>query len=187
MVTTMQELDGYEGTYTNGENTVILNGVDAITLNGVKGVYNVVEGSTYTIDTYVENAYYEVTLNVTDYTYTINKPMVEITFDTAGKTEVPAQTLNKNIQVTLPLTDIDGFIFRGWYLDAEFTQAVGATYTPTETLTLYAKWDEAAILTVVYGNGLETVDVKYGVGDTVNPVKPVFTNGLVFDNKGNLI
>ena len=179
--TTMQELDGYEGTYTNGENTVILNGVDAITLNGVKGVYNVAEGSTYTIDAYVENTYYEVTLSVTDYTYTINKPMVEITFDTAGKTEVPAQTLNKNIQVTLPLTDIDGFIFRGWYLDAEFTQAVGATYTPTETLTLYAKWDEAAILTVVYGNGLETVDVKYGVGDTVNPVKPVFTNGLVFD------
>lgn len=179
--TTMQELDGYEGSYTNGENTMTLDGVENITLNGVKGVYSVAKEAEYTIDVYVENVYYEVTLNVSEHTYTINKPMVEITFDANGKVDVPMQSLNKNIETSLPKIDTDGFIFRGWYLDAEYANKVNSKFIPTENVTLYAKWDAAAILTIVYGNGLDTADVKYGVGDNVAPTKPAFTNGLVFN------
>ncbi len=180
--TTMQKLDGYEGTYTNGEeNTVVLNGIDQITLNGVKGTYSIAKDAIYTIDAYVNNTYYEVTLNVSDHTYTSNKPMVEIVFNTDEKVEVATQSLNKNIKVTLPVIDTEGFIFRGWYLDSEFKNAVSSEYTPTESLTLYAKWDVAAILTTVYGNGIETTKTKYGVGDKVQPIQPIYTNGLVFD------
>lgn len=179
--TTMRELDGNEGTYTNATDTLFVNGVDKVTLNGVEGTYTLVENASYTADVYLDGSYYELTLDKVAGTYTINKPMVTITFEADGKATVDPVTINKNIEYVLPTLTNDEYTFRGWYLDAELNQEVAMNYLPVETLTLYAKWDKKVTVTVVYGNTLETVVLNYGVGDTAVLEEPEFTNGKVFE------
>lgn len=180
--TSLQQMDGNEGTYTQETNTLVVDGVKTVTLNGAAGTYTVAEeGSAYSLDVYVENAYYEVTLDKANGTYTINRPMVTISFDAGDKATVEAQELNKNIQVTLPIPTNDAYIFRGWYKEATLETLVNNEYIPTETETLYAKWDAKVALTVVYGNTLNDAVLYYGIGDTVAPVVPTFTNGKIFN------
>lgn len=178
--TTMVALDGNEGTYTNGDNSVVVDGIEGIKVDGVKGTYVALE-TPNTLGVYNENGYFEVTLNKEAMTYTIVKPMVTIKFSSEHDVVVADQLLNKNIEVTLPTPTTTGFKFRGWYFDAELNEPVGEKYTPILDVTLYAKWDEEVVLTVVYGNTLEDVTLTYGAGDTVAPVEPVYTNGLVFE------
>lgn len=179
--TTMSALDGYEGTYTNGTDTLVVNGISKVTLNDKTGTYSVAESSTYTLDAYLDNVYYEVTLDKVAKTYTMNKPEVTVSFDAAGKAEVSSITVNKNIEIELPTPTNTDYVFRGWYLDAELTKAVSQNYIPTETLTLFAKWDKKVTITVVYGNGLENATLVYGEGDTIELVEPALTAGKVFN------
>ena len=111
----------------------------------------------------------------------MNQPMVTITFDASDKAVVDELITNKNIIVTLPTPTNENYIFRGWYLDANYGTAVDLEYLPTESLTLYAKWDILVTLTIVYGNTLEDLYLPYGAGDVAVPVEPSFTNGKVFD------
>ena len=178
--TTMNQLDGYEGTYTNGTETIVLDGVKVIKLNDETGTYSVAKNTTYTLDAYINNQYFEVTLDTTNGTYTINKPMVTITF-TSEHTSVDSQTLNKNIKVTLPTPTNENYKFRGWYLETTHETKVDDEYVPTADITLYAKWDAIVVLTVVYGNTLENVEERYGIGDIPEPKEPAFTNGKVFN------
>ena len=178
--TTQNDLDGYEGKYTNGEQELTLDGVKVATLDSVKGEYILVEGAEYTLDAYIDNVYYEITLDVENRTFTINKPMVTITF-VSEHTSVDAITLNKNIKATLPAPTNSAYKFRNWYLDAELTQKVDNEYTPTTDVTLYAKWDALVILTVVYGNTLSDEQFEYGVGDIPSLAIPPYTEGKVFN------
>ncbi|MBQ8323104.1 MAG: InlB B-repeat-containing protein, partial [Clostridia bacterium] len=179
--TTMQALDGYEGEYANGDETLTVDGVKNVTLNGVAGTYTLVSDAMYTMDAYVDNNYYQITLNKTDMTYTIVRPEVTITFDAGEYATVAAQTVNMNIAITLPEPENENYIFRGWYTDSTFETAVATEYVPVGSITLYAKWDVKVTLTVVYGNGLENAVLGYGVGDTTAPVEPAYTNGQAFD------
>lgn len=178
----LELMDGNEGTYVNGENTLVIDGVKTATLNGVSGTYAAAtEGSSYGFDVYVDGSYYEVSLNKEEGTYTINKPMVTVTYETSGLAEVPAVSTNKNIAITLPTPTNEENVFKGWFRDAECTEAVGETFTPTENVTLYALWKAKVTLTVVYGNGLEEVVLDYVAGETTAPEKPAYTNGQAFD------
>ena len=178
--TVLQFMDGYEGSYT-GENAVTVDGVKVITIDGVEGTYTLVEGEDYTADAYVDGAYYEVTLNKDGYTAVVNKPMVTITYETAGLATVENSVVNKNVAYDIPAPSCDTHVFRGWFFDAEFTNAVPADFIPTEDDTFYAQWAEKITLTVVYGNGLDTVVLDYAQGDTIAPVVPAQTNGLFFE------
>ena len=178
--TTLQFMDGYEGSYT-GENAVTVDGVKVITIDGVEGTYTLVEGEDYTADAYVDGAYYEVTLNKDGYTAVVNKPMVTITYETAGLATVENSVVNKNVAYDIPAPSCDTHVFRGWFFDAEFANAVPADFIPTEDDIFYAQWAEKITLTVVYGNGLDTVVLDYAQGDTIAPVVPAQTNGLFFE------
>ena len=179
--TSLQAMDGFEGTYIAADGEIIVNGVKTITIGGVEGEYSKAEdGASYTHFAYVGDSYYEVTLTVADYTAVVVKPMVTVTYETYGKADIEAVSVNKNIAHGLPVPENDGYVFRAWYLDAEFVEAVPAEFIPTEDTTVYAKWDEKVTLTVVYGNGLDTVVLNYGVGDSVAPVVKS-NNGLYFD------
>ena len=178
----MQELDGFEGTYATADGEIVVNGVATITIGGVDGTYaKAEEGSAYTHDAYVAGAYYEVTLDNVAYTATVVKPMVTITYETDGKAEIEASVVNKNIAHVLPTPTNDAFIFRAWYFDAEFVEEVPADFVPTQSVSVYAKWDAKVTLTIVYGNGLENVVIGYGVGDTIVLEIPQSTNGLYFE------
>ncbi len=176
--TTLKYLDGNQGTYTNGENTLVLNGVDKATLNTEEGTYEVKEGY---LAVYVNNTYYEVTLDKGTMAYEIEMPMVTIEFNAGDLATVETKTVNKNIEVTLPEPTNEAYIFRGWYLDAEHNNAVSLDYIPTESVTLYAKWDAKVTLTIVYGNDLEDLVLYYGIGDVTEPVVPPVTKGMAFE------
>ena len=183
--TTMQSLDGFEGTYTNGENSLTLDGIKTITMGEYTGTYTKAkEGSSYTFDVYMtegtKQVYYQLTVSKEAGTYTIAKPEVTISFNAGEYATVGDVVANINVALELPVPHNAEYVFRGWYLDSELTKKVSGEYVPTENATLYAKWDKKATLTVIYGNGMEDATLEYGVGDTINPVKPGFTNGKVF-------
>ena len=179
--TTMQFLDGYEGTYTNGEESMTLDGVKNIVLDGSAGTYaKATEGAAYTFDVYVNGCYYELTVDKAAMTYSYVQPFVDITFEAGEYASIAAQHVNKNIVIALPTPEHESVVFRGWYADAEYNQIVDAEYIPVESCTLYAKWDEKMIVTVVYGNGIEDAVFYYGTGDTPILTQPSYTNGMVF-------
>ena len=183
--TTMQSLDGFEGTYTNGENSLTLDGIKTIKMGEYTGTYTKAkEGSSYTFDVYMtegtKQVYYQLTVSKEAGTYTIAKPEVTISFNAGEYATVGDVVANINVALELPVPHNAEYVFRGWYLDSELTKKVSGEYVPTENATLYAKWDKKATLTVIYGNGMEDATLEYGIGDTINPVKPGFTNGKVF-------
>ena len=180
--TTLKTMDGFEGTYATADGEIVVNGVSTITIGGVDGTYTkAAEGASYTHDAYVGECYYEVTLTVDGYTAVVVKPMVTITYETDGKAVIEASVTNKNIAFVLPTPENDAFVFRAWYFDADFNNAVPADFIPTEDVVVYAKWAEKVVLTVVYGNGLDNATSNYAVGDTITLVVPAATNGLFFE------
>ncbi len=178
--TTMQPMDGFEGTYTVADGEIVVDGVKTITIGGVAGEYvKAQEGAEYTHDVFVGGCYYQVTLNVEGYTAVVVKPMATIIFDAGEMATLEAVEVNVNVPYVLPVPENDAYIFRGWYFDAELTDAVPTEYIPQASQTLYAKWDSKVALTVVYGNGLENVVLYYGVGDITAP-EQLTHNGLYF-------
>ena len=176
----LQPMDGFEGSYT-GEKAVAVNGVSKITIDGVEGTYAIVEDAIFTAEAYVDGAYYQVTLNKADYTAVVVKPMVEIAFDTAGLADVATVEANINIAYELPVPTCDTHVFRGWYFDAELTQAVPAEFIPTGAVTVYAKWAQKVVLTIVYGDGAESITQDYASDDVVAPAVISELNGLFFE------
>lgn len=193
--TTMVALDGYEGKYTAaaGVGEVELDGVKTIKFGGNTGTYaKAADGAGYTFDVYMtegENTvYYRVTVEKSDMTCTVVKPMVTITYDTNGVT--PAETLdaseskNVNVAYALPVLTNADKVFRGWYVSTDKSMTlVPANYTPTADVTFVAKWDDKVTLTIVYNNnGLENVVLPYGAGDEIDLSEyvPGYTNGKAF-------
>lgn len=175
------------GAYTNGEDTLFLNGGDQVVYNGTKGTYSSVSGKDYNFNVDVDGVRYWVTVDGEAKTFTIKKPMATITFDLNGHGEAVeySQNVSKNLSFSTVFTSnptAEGFIFRGWYSNAEGTGSSSTSYNPSDETpkTFYAKWDKAITVTLVYGNGMEDVPVtgKY-VNDTYTLVLPTDTvNGL---------
>lgn len=180
--TKLCELDGLQGTYTNGEDTLVLDGVTTVTLNGVEGTYSVASDAEYTLNVYVANTYYEVTLN--ENTFTMNKPMVEITYNYnyEGSTN-SVVSVNKNIGMTLEVPTREGYVFKGWMSTADGTASdVSAEITPEASVTYYALWAKKVVITINYGNGLGTAteDVAAGEVPTLT-METTFKDGYAFE------
>ena len=180
-------LDGLQGTYTGNDSDLVLDGVGGFVWGDKSGSYVYDSATSDTIDLYVkENGesveYYYVIL--VDGEYDAEKTMVEVTLDSDYGEFTNIGSTNKNIAIVLPtdLTD-DTHVFKGWYnlLDDSKT-ILPNTYIPTEDVILVAKWEIKVTLTVVYGNGLETVVLNYASGDVATPQEPAMTDGKVFDH-----
>lgn len=152
----MALLDGTQGTYTsdNGGEDLVLDGIGNATIGEYKGTSQLsAEGSSYTLDVYMtENGvkvYYEVTLDMVAHTYSINKPMVTISFElnTVDGVDMGAYdsiSVNKNVSIslsTLTKPEKEGYVFKGWYSDSAFSNVV-TSITPSGDTVLYAKWNE---------------------------------------------
>ena len=74
--------------------------------------------------------------------------------------------------ITLPTPTKTGYAFGGWYSDSSLTTFVGtegASYTPEEDITLYAKWTENTFVITLDNanateNGTSTIYENYGDG-----------------------
>lgn len=156
----MVELDGSQGTYTlDGGENLVLTGTGVATIGTDEGtVTKAADGSSYTYDLYITqggvNTYYELTIDKTAKTYSLNKPMVTISFDLDGKGTMASVSINKNIEYALTSPTYDGYKFEGWYTGKTVGDDGNVTYTgsvtkltPTENTTVYAKWAKAITVT----------------------------------------
>ena len=168
--------DGFEGTYAAGEETLVVTGYGKLTLNGVEGTYTASTSESYTLDVYAAGAYYEVTLN--EGTYTAVKPMVEITFDTNGVSEVASVSVNKNVAYELPVLTDESHVFKGWFYDAECTEAVEDTFVPTVNVTLYAKWSVKVRINLVGVPEGDSTEILLGEGDLIGAFLPKYGTEL---------
>ena len=178
--TTMVKFDGYEGTYTNGTDLLIVDGVKTVTYNGAKGQYYLSTLGDCTLYAFIGKAYYEVILDKDTYTFTITKPEVTISYVTDGKATLSNDVVSKKVPYELPTPTNPDYVFRGWYKDNALTEKVESPITLLEDITLYAKWAPKVTLTVVYGNGYETATIEYGEGEKIVLANPKAANGKSF-------
>lgn len=173
----MVELDGSQGTYTlDGGEDLVLTGTGSATIGTDKGtVTKAADGSSYTYDLYITQGgvkvYYELTIDKTGMTYSLNKPMVTLSFDLDGKGTMAPVSVNKNIEYTFDKPTYDGYKFEGWYTGKTVAENGTVTYTgsvtkvtPTEDTTVYAKWAKAITVTfeTEYGTAPENEMFKQG-------------------------
>lgn len=154
---------------------------------GAGGVVTIGENSyTYsnvndnTIGVMVGDVYREYTLNVAAKTYTVVEPKVNVSYNYNGHGENSTVAVGKYSNQTLASAPTaDGFVFRGWYTDAELTSEAPETFIASADVTFYAKWDAAVTLTYKYLDGTTADFVEnYYVNDEVTTLKAVdFTFG----------
>ncbi len=142
-------LDGMEGTYKSGEDTLVLSGFGTLTFNGAKGIYEAMEGTgccaVYTYDENGKiNAYYEVTFD--GETFRAEKPMVTVSFDAGAYAAVEPVQVNRNVPFALPVLTSDDMLLVGWIYGET---NVGLTFTPVGDTTLTAVWAKKVTIRLV--------------------------------------
>lgn len=92
-----------------------------------------------------------------------------VKFDTMGGSIVEDQIIANGKTATEPASPTkEGYIFKGWYLDKEFTKLYDFAAPVTEDVTLYALWEKEAA-----ANTPPTItakDITLTVGDSFNPL-----------------
>lgn len=156
--------DTYEGVYGGTDDA-------SLTLSGAgKANFSVIGSATYSyevVETNVVYVYYSstyrylITLDTENKTFTYAERKVNVTFDFGYKVDSVEKTVSTEFLYDL-WTDFpnevmnptrEGYVFKGWYANSEFT---GSSYTRSsvkENTTYYAKWVEALSLTVYNNNG----------------------------------
>ena len=169
-------IDGNEGTYTSGSDSVRLNGAGVVsgTFGGTAftGTYNAASsdaGYGFDVTSSDKKATYTLSINKDDNTYTMAENRVTITY-VNDKVTVASASVFRNVSTTLYAGDdlaVSGFKFRGWFDNAEFTGSAKTSVTPTGDVTFYAKYDEAVTLTFDYsGYEYESGKTSVTVADT---------------------
>lgn len=182
--------DGTQGTFTcEGKEDLILNGA-GIASGALSGTYTAAdEGAGYTYDVTTTDGQYKVTIKGS--TYTVEDNRVTITFVNEYK-EIAPVTPFYGKSVTLPSGDevaVEGYKFRGWYDNAEFTGSAKASVTLTADATYYAKYEAIVNITFDYsGYEYETgkttkVVNTLAIGDTLGNTIPTVDATVVFEGK----
>ena len=182
--------DGTQGTFTcEGKEDLILNGA-GIASGALSGTYTAAgEGAGYTYDVTTTDGQYKV--KISGSTYTVEDNRVTITFVNAHK-EIAPVTPFYGKSVTLPSGDevaVEGYKFRGWYDNAEFTGSAKASVTLTADATYYAKYEAIVNITFDYSDyeyetGKTTKVVNtLAIGDTLGNTIPTVDSTVVFEGK----
>lgn len=182
--------DGTQGIFTcEGKENLILNGA-GLASGALSGTYTAAdEGAGYTYDVTTTDGQYKVTISGS--TYTVEDNRVTITFVNEHK-EIAPVTPFYGKSVTLPSGDevaVEGYKFRGWYDNAEFTGSAKASVTLTADATYYAKYEAIVNITFDYsGYEYETgkttkVVNTLAIGDTLGNTIPTVDATVVFEGK----
>ena len=182
--------DGTQGIFTcEGKENLILNGA-GLASGALSGTYTAAgEGAVYTYDVTTTDGQYKVTINGS--TYTVEDNRVTITFVNEHK-EIAPVTPFYGKSVTLPSGNevaVEGYKFRGWYDNAEFTGSAKTSVTLTADATYYAKYEAIVNITFDYsGYEYETgkttkVVNTLAIGDTLGNTIPTVDATVVFEGK----
>lgn len=182
--------DGTQGIFTcEGKEDLILNGA-GLASGALSGTYTAAdEGAGYTYDVTTTDGQYKVT--IIGSTYTVEDNRVTITFVNALK-EIASVTPFYGKSVTLPSDDevaVEGYKFRGWYDNAEFTGSAKISVTLTADATYYAKYEAIVNITFDYSGyeyetGKKTKVVNtLAIGDTLGNTIPTVDATVAFEGK----
>lgn len=182
--------DGTQGTFTcEGKEDLILNGA-GIASGALSGTYTAAdEGAGYTYDVTTTDGQYKVTISGS--TYTVEDNRITITFVNDLKA-IASVTPFYGKSVTLPSGDevaVEGYKFRGWYDNEEFTGSAKISVTLTADATYYAKYEAIVNITFDYsGYEYETgkttkVVNTLAIGDTLGNTIPTVDATVVFEGK----
>ena len=182
--------DGTQGAFTcEGKEDLILNGA-GIASGALSGTYTAAdEGAGYTYDITTTDGQYKVTISGS--TYKVEDNRVTITFVNEHK-EIASVTPFYGKSVTLPSGDevaVEGYKFRGWYDNAEFTGSAMTSVKLTADATYYAKYEAIVNITFDYsGYEYETgkttkVVNTLAIGDTLGNTIPTIDATVVFEGK----
>ena len=182
--------DGTQGKFTcEGKEDLILNGA-GLASGALSGTYTAAgEGAGYTYDVTTTDGQYKVTINGS--TYTVEDNRITITFVNEHK-EIAPVTPFYGKSVTLPSGNevaVEGYKFRGWYDNAEFTGSANTSVTLTADATYYAKYEAIVNITFDYsGYEYETgkttkVVNTLAIGDTLGNTIPTVDATVVFEGK----
>ena len=127
----------------------------------------------------------------TDSAPTDGEKKYTIKFETNGHGTKPSDITNvTNIPSELPTLEADGYVFEGWYLDANYIEkvALGAKINSTSStaITLYAKWlklDDTNSVTLSFEtNGGSKINPKrIVIGNTANKPEDPIKEGYIFE------
>lgn len=111
-----------------------------------------------------------------------------ITFDSKGGSAVEAQTVEAGGSITLATPGKEGFVFGGWFANEQFTgEALASPYTPSATMTIYAKWLAQYTVSFDLHHGNKTAEAKKVTeGDKAvlpAPARKGFTLAGWYDNE----
>lgn len=191
--TQLVDLDGYQGTYTTVDGTITLDGVGGVTLaDNTVGTYTkAADGAVYTFDVKTTNMAYKLTVDKEARTWAIEENRVTVTY-VNDKKVIENGAPGVGVQFRLPSgkdVEVAGYIFRGWYDNAEFSGNAVTEVTLTENATYYAKYDVAVSLTFDYsgyeyetGKTTQVVAGKY-INDTLGNVIPTVASDAIHEGK----
>lgn len=182
--------DGTQGTFTcEGAQNLVLNGA-GLASGALNGTYKAAaDGADYTYDVTTSEGQYKVT--VSGSTYTVADNRVTISFENELK-EIGAMTPFYGKSATLPSGDavaVEGYKFRGWYENADFSGGAKTTVTLTENKTYYAKYDAIVTITFDYSGyeyeeGTTTKVVNtLAIGDTLGNTIPAIASDVRYEGK----
>ena len=182
--------DGTQGTFTcEGKENLILNGA-GIASGALNGTYTAAsEGAGYTYDITTTDGQYKVTIIGSNYTVEDNR--ITITFVNEHK-EIAPVTPFYGKSTTLPSGDevaVEGYKFRGWYDNAEFTGSAKTSVKLTADATYYAKYEAIVNITFDYsdyeyetGKTTKVVDTL-AIGDTLGNSIPTVGTDIRYNDK----
>ncbi len=123
---------------------------------------------------------------------TVNPIMYDITFNAQGGTGSTTVSKEENVAIgTLPTTEQEGYIFDGWFTEAEGGDEISSTTTVTGETTYYAHWSKSVALanispasvTVTRGQSaniiVTNVDETYTFTSSDESVATVDENGQI--------
>ena len=182
--------DVYYGLYTLDANSLVLSGTGYAKFSVIGSAiysYEVVEANVVYVY-YSQSDRYLITLDTENKTFTYAVRKVNVTFDFGYEVDSVEKTVSTEFLYDIP-TDFpkevmnptrEGYVFKGWYTNSEFT---GSPYTRSsvkENTKYYAKWVETVSVTVYNNNGSEKPFVSYFEKGTTPELTSPTKDGYVF-------
>ncbi len=93
---------------------------------------------------------------------------VKITFDTDGGAAIQSVELDIGEEYTLPTPERTGYVFEGWYDNAERTGAAVTKVKAEKDITFYAKWEQLCAITLQLGGGSLSAGTTFYVEEGTN-------------------
>lgn len=109
-----------------------------------------------------------------------------VKFDTDGGSSIPNQTIASGSNASAPVAPTkEGYIFSGWYTDAEFTKPFDFNSKVSEDITLYAKWiksEESSNKPTAVIKGIENQEIIFNEDNTIDfsKIKTPVREGFIF-------